>query len=182
VEPATENLLKNCSISLTDIQQDCVNSSTVISLHTVYTLGTTLRDDQCTVDALPFFCDATLFLCGEDELNKSLDLTSMCLKVRDSDCALEWREAETILNTSVIDCASFDVNRNLMFSKAPLPNCSDQFGIFCDSICLPLCGEYNPFRKESTSSYHIPISVWGIISLIGGVVTLIACYYNRHKL
>jgi len=134
------------------------------------------------VNALPFFCNATLFLCSEDELNKSLDLTSMCLKVRDSDCALEWREVETILNTPIPDCASFDVNGNLTFSKAPLPNCSDQFGIFCDSICLPLCGEYDPFNKGSTKFYDILTSILGIIGLIGGVVTLIACYYNRHKL
>jgi len=182
MDPTTEDLLKDCNISLTDIQQDCINSSTVTSLHTVYTLGTILHSDQCSVNAMPFFCNATLFLCGEDKLDQFLNLTSMCLKVRDSDCALEWRGVETFSNTSVIDCASFDLNRNLTFSKAPLPNCSDQFGIFCNSICLPLCGEYNPFGKESTSFYHILTSVWGIIGLIGGVVTLITCCHNRHKL
>ena len=177
-QPTTEDLLESCNITnLAD--KDCINSSAVTSLHTVYALGSILNNDQCIVDAMPFFCDATLLLCGEDEF---VDLTSMCLKVRDNDCALEWREVETILNSPIPDCASFDVNRNLTFSKAPLPNCSDQFAIFCDSICLPLCAKYSPFSKEQDNTIYIFASIWLITCLIGGIVTLVACWFNRDKL
>ena len=149
----------------------------------MYALGT-VHVDRCTVGALPFccnatlpfFCNATLHLCGENDF---FNLTNTCLTVRDNDCALEWREAETFLNTPVPDCTSFEMDRNLTFTKAPLPNkCPDEFAIFCDSICLPVCGEY----ASLNSNEFIFISIWGIIDLIGGVVTLIACYCNRHKL
>ena len=180
MEPSTEELLNNCNITnVTDIRQDCINSSAITGLHTVYALGMTFNERHCTMDALPFFCDATLHLCGE---NKIFNLTSMCLTVRDSICALEWRAVETFLNTPVPDCTSFEMDRNLTFSKAPLPNCPDQFGIFCDSVCLPVCGEYAPFKRGDSNIYYIFVSIWGTIGLIGGVVTLIACYHNRHKL
>ena len=144
----------------------------------MYALEVPITVDRCTVDALPFFCDATLYLCGEDEF---LNLTSMCLTVCDNDCALEWRAAETFLNIPVPDCTSFEMDKN-SFSKAPLPNkYPDGFAIFCDSVCLPVCGEYVPFNRRNNNSniYHI---LMGVIGMIGGVITLIGYYYNRHKL
>ena len=102
----------------------------------------------------------------------------MCVNVRDRDCALEWRLVETFLNTPVPDCTSFEMDANLTFSKSPLPSCPDQFDIFCDSICLPVCGEYASYRRGG----NIFISIWGSIGFIGGTVTLIVCYFNRHKL
>ena len=180
MKPNTEDLLELCNItSITDNQQDCINSSAITSLHTVYALGLHFNNDRCTMDALQFFCNATLSLCNEDE---PFDLTSMCLDVRDNKCALEWRMVETLLNISVPDCTSFGVNRSLKFSKAPLPNCPDQFGIFCDSICLPVCGEYNPYRKRAVHAYYIFVFVCATIGWIGGLVTLIGCCYNRRKL
>ena len=178
MEPNTEELLNNCNI--TNITEDCINSSAIKGLHTVYTLGLRLTVDRCTMDALPFFCDATLYLCGENEF---FNLTSMCLTVRDSHCALEWRVVETFLNTPVPDCTSFEMDRNLTFSKVPPPNnCPDHFAVFCDSVCLPVCGDYAPFKREDSNIYYILVSIWGTIGLIGGVVTLVACYHNRHKL
>ena len=174
MEQKSQELLNICNI--TNITEDCINSSAIKGLHTVYALGLPVTDvDRCTVDAQLFFCNATLHLCSENDF---FNLTNTCLTVRDNDCALEWREAETFLNTPVPDCTSFEMDRNLIFTKAPLPNkCPDEFAIFCDSVCLPVCGEY-----ASLNSGFIFISIWGIVALIGGVVTLIACYCNRHKL
>ena len=153
-----------------DGQQDCIDSSTITSLHIVHALGLHFNNDRCAVDALPFFCNAT---CND---NKTFDL---CLNVRDNKCALEWRIAETFLNISVPDCTSYGENKSLKFSKAPLPNCPDQFAIFYNSICLPECGEYNPFGNQDFYNFEI---ICAIIGCIGGLITLIGCYYNRHKL
>ena len=176
MEPSTEKLQSICN--MTNLTEDCINSSAITSLHTLYALGSAYSNDQCTVDALPFFCDAIHFLCSESEVS---NLTSTCLTVRDNYCALEWRVEETFLNTPLPNCASFGINNNLTFTKAPLPNCPDQFATFCDSICLPLCGEYSPYGRGN-SLYYIFLYMCGIIGVIGGVVTLIACYYNRHKM
>ena len=172
MRPTTEELLMKCGI--TNLTEDCINSSAITSLHTVYALGSVI-EQSCTEDALPFFCNATIFLCSDSE---SHDLTSMCLNVRDRDCALEWRLVETILNTSVPDCTSFEMNSNLTFTKSPLPSCPDHFDIFCDSICLPVCGEYSSYRTGGT----VFVSIWGTVGVIGGIVALIVCYFNRHKL
>ena len=150
----------------------------------VYEMGLALDEHQlrvpvCPMEALPFFCSATLFLCGEYEI---FNLTNMCLDVRDRICALEWRAVESFLNTSVPNCASYELNSNLTFSKSPLPSCPDDFDVFCDSVCVPVCGEYIPHGNEGSNVHYIFVSIWGTVGLIGGIVTLIACYYNRHKL
>ena len=166
-------MLTSCNIN--DDQWNCVDSSVITSLHTVYALGSRFNNDQCTVNALPFFCNVTRFLCNEE----FFDLTSMCFNVRDDKCALEWRTVEAFLNISVPDCTSFSAIKNLIFSKAPLPNCSDHFDIFCDSICLPVCGEYNQLGRQQMAIAFISTT----ICLIGGAVTLIIIVcYKRHEL
>ena len=174
------NLLEMCNITgVTNAQQDCFNSSTITGLHAVYSLASMLDESRC-INALQFFCDATHYLCGEDV---DYNLTNTCLIVRDYTCSLEWRVTETILSTSVPDCTSFEMNRNLTFSKAPLPdNCPSGFRVFCNSICLPVCGQYAPFKRSNNNVYYTLTAVWISISLIGGVITLIVCYRSQHKL
>ena len=177
---STVNLLKMCNITnTTDTQQDCFNSPAITGLHAVYTLAVILEENRCR-NALQFFCDATHQLCGKDE---DYNLTSTCLTVRDYNCSLEWRVTETLLNTPVPNCTSFEMNRNLTFAKAPLPDiCPSGFRVFCNSICLPVCGQYAPFKRGNSNGYYTFLAIWISISFIGGAITLIVCYRNQHKL
>jgi len=115
--------------------------------------------------------------------SSSVDLTEECEEVRDNKCASEWRIVESFYNRSVPNCMSFREDGNITFSRAPKFPCPREFDHICGSTCLPVCGEYSVYMDSKLRSvlYNV-IIIFGIIGLIGGIVTLIACYYNRHKM
>jgi len=168
--------MKQCRITYDNCD---LTSTAILGLHSVYTLGT--LNLQCvTNDTLLFFCNAILQLCNK---SSSIDLTEECKEVRDNKCASEWRIVESFYNISVPDCISFREDGNLSYSQAPILNCANEFDHICGSTCLPVCGEYSVFMNyKLRNALYIIIIVFGIIGLIGGIITLIACYFNRHKL
>ena len=162
-----------------DLPPNC-NYSAIINLYSVYNLSSLVNASQCNNDTLSFFCDAALLLC--DDNSSPVNLIEECKEVRDNKCASEWRIVENFFNKSIPDCTSFTKDGVLTFTSAPKLNCSNQFDHFCGSTCAPVCGDYS-LLTEDTSTYYIRfvVATCGIIGLIGGVVTLTACYYNRQK-
>ena len=162
-------LMVNISESETDF---------IVGLWSIFELGTDL---PCAEDTLSFFCNATLLLC--DGNSSSVDLTEECEDVRDNKCTSEWRIVENFYNRSVPDCSSFTGDGNLTLSKAPSLPCPNGFDHFCQSICLPVCAADNLYSGSNTllRSIYIMVAILGIIGVVAGAVTLIACYYYRQK-
>ena len=150
----------------------------IVGLWSIFELGTDL---PCAEDTLSFFCNATLLLCSNN--NSSVDLTEECKEVRDNECASEWRIVENFYNRPVPDCSSFIEDGNLTFSKAPSLPCPNGFDHFCGSTCLPVCAGDNLYSGGNTvlRSIYIVVAILGVIGVIAGAVTLIACYYYRQK-
>jgi len=169
--------MKQCNITLNDCD---LNSTEVVGIHSVYTLGT--LNLQClTNDTLSFFCNATLLLCNGN--SPLIDLTKECEKVRDNKCASEWRIAESFYNISIPDCMSFTEDGNLTYSQAPRLPCHSEFDHICGSTCLPVCGEYSVLiNYKLRNTLYIIVIAFGNVGLIGGIITLFACYFNRHKM
>ena len=141
---------------------------------------TALNNDQCSSSAVPFFCNATYSLCGDDTY--MMDISEECVQVRDNDCAIEWRVLENFFGASIPDCGSFSENGNLSFSKAPKLNCSDQFDVFCGSMCLPVCSEFSQLSHGAAVTSNVLTILFQAIGLIGGAITLIACVLNRKAM
>jgi len=159
--------------------QLCLNLSQSL-IQSVLALNTALNNDQCNSSAVPFFCNATLSLCGDDSY--TMDISEECEQVRDNDCAIEWRILENLFDASIPDCGSFSEGHDLSFFKAPLLNCSDQFDVFCGSMCLPLCSEFSQTSHGATVTSTALTILFEIIGIISGVVTLIACIFNRKTM
>ena len=152
-------------------------------LQSVYYLSVVLESSQCTTDLLNFACSLV-----ELEMNNSYntdnDLTEKCFEARDNKCSVEWRIAEAFFNISLPDCEHFNENVNSTTSKAPVLDCPDNFGVFCGSLCQPLCAEFSLSFFDAatiTTSKAVHIILY-FISIIGGVITLIACYFHREKM
>ncbi|XP_065910822.1 uncharacterized protein [Dysidea avara] len=180
--PDSTWLMDHCKINYSEYQDCELNSTAILGLHSIYHLGLNSAASQCdTDDVLSFFCNATLLLCNGN--SSSVDLTEECEEVRDNKCASEWRTVESICNRSVPDCMSYGEDINTAYSKAPLLTCPTGFDHFCDSICLPVCGEYF-LSTEDTSIYYFRfvVATFGVLGLIVGIITIIVCYYNLHKL
>jgi len=180
--PNTTTLLSICEIDESEYQ-DCEFDSTIMGLYLVHFIGILFSNTtQClSDDTLSFFCNATFLLCNGN--SSSVNLTEECEEIRDNKCASEWRIVESYCNISVLNCSSFTGNGGLTFSKAPNQKCPTGFDHLNGSICLPVCGEdYLSIENSSLDYFPIVAFICGLISLIGGIITLIAYYYKRDKL
>ena len=173
-----DGLMEHCNITESDCEFD---STAILDLFSVYNLGLITNSDCIRSGTLPFFCNATLLLCNGDI--PSLDLIEECEEVRDVKCSTEWRIMENFYNRSIPDCSSYGEDKNLTFGKAPAQPCPAYFDHFCNSTCLPICGEYSLLTQDTSSNLSLYLIVaTGIVGLIGGLITLIICYYKRSKL
>ena len=94
------------------------NSFTV--LRWIVTINSVLRNKQCNDSAIPFFCSAMYFLCGDDnDDNLVVNLLEKCAEVRDNDCPIEWRGLENVLDVTIPSCESYTANSSITFAKAP---------------------------------------------------------------
>ena len=148
-------------------------------LQTVHDLSVALGNDQCSEAILQFFCKATNLI---DVDNYTVTLIEGCSQVRDDECAAEWRIAENFFNVSLPDCSSFDTDTNFTTARAPVLGCPDDFGVFCGSICQPLCDEISIFNDAATAAYKILNITFHTMSLIGGVITFLACCLRKKKM
>jgi len=168
---------KHCNITYTGCEY---NSTAIVGLHSVYGLGLK-TNSQCVTNAtLSFFCNATRLLCDGD--SSPVDLTEECEEIRDNKCSSEWRLVENFYNKSVPDCVSYGNDNYQTFKKAPYYPCPVHFDRFCNTTCLPVCGEYSLLTQDASSNFSIYLAVAaGITGLIGGLVTLIVFYNKRNK-
>ena len=140
----------------------------------VYGLSVATGDDQCGEAVSQFFCNVVGAV-GNDSYKE-------CLQVRDDKCAAEWRIAENFLDVPLPSCDSFKESANLTIERAPILSCPDDFGIFCGSLCQPLCADISLFDDTATIAYIVLNIVLHTASIITGVVTILACFVRRTKM
>ena len=144
-------------------------------LRPVHDLSIVLGNSRCNKAVQEFFCDAVTTI-------DNFTLIKQCLHVRDDECAAEWRIAEDFFNFSLPDCSSFDKDGNFTTKRAPILSCPDDFGIFCGSLCQPLCAELSLFNDPATVAYRVLNIICHTISVIGGVITILACCLRKRKM
>ena len=159
-----------------------IQASAVTTLGLLINLGNVLDSRSCFEGGRSFFCNAITVLCGTDS-GSSL-LNEQCVQVRDNDCVVEWRIIGSLLsNVSIPDCSSFDDGANLTFSGAALtPSCPEDFDLFCNSLCFPVCGEISPYSDSVTDFYYIWFTSMTVISIIGGIVAFIGFFFKRDTM
>ena len=135
---------------------------------------------ECQNSTIPFFCNATQVLCGEKN-TFMVDLEEKCVRIRDYDCAVEWRAYEMIFGDFLPDCTSFAKDGNLKFSKAPALVCPEEFNIYCASFCLPSCKNFSEYPTDATIAEKILKIMLLTTGLLGGALNLILCILKRRK-
>ena len=146
-------------------------------LQPVHDLSHLLGNGQCSEAIVQFFCNAI-----NEVNNDSFLLIKECLIVRDNKCAAEWRIAENFFDVPLPSCDSFDESANFTIARAPILSCPENFGVFCGSLCQPLCAEISLFNNAATIAYEVLNIILHTMSVIAGVVTLIACLVHRRKM
>lgn len=158
-----------------------IEISAVTALGSVYNLGIESDDSSCGKNGISFFCNAVTALCGNGSGLSMLN--EQCVQIRDNDCAAEWRiTGNLLLNVSVLDCDSFDDGTNLTFSPAPTQTCPKDYGVFCNTLCLPLCGEVTLFSNTVNQFTFYWTGLVNSISAIGKIVCFVAFYFKRKTM
>ena len=178
----SNKLIQTCEAEGVQIfKNNCCNVSAIRAFQVVYVLGTLLENKQCSEgNALQFFCTAINTLCANNTSVSSL--TEECIQVRDDSCSSEWRIAENLFSISLPSCHSFKKGVNVTFSSAPIQACPDMFEVFCGSLCLPSCHEISLLRDGLNTPFRAWFTVVYVITLIGGVITIIASIIHREKM
>ena len=145
----------------------------------VHDLSQLLENSQCSEAVQQLFCNAINKADGDGVM-----LMKECLRVRDDKCAAEWRIAETFFDVPLPSCNSLNESGSLslIFEGAPVLSCPKDFGIFCGSLCQPLCAEISLFNDAATVAYQVLNIVLHTMSVIAGVVTLIICSVHKRKM
>ena len=146
-------------------------------LQPVHDLSLLLGNVQCSEAIAQFFCNAI-----SEADSDSVILINECLIVRDNKCAAEWRIAENFFDVPLPSCDSFNESANFTVARAPVLSCPEDFGIFCGSLCQPLCAEISLFNDVATVAYEVLNIILHTMSVIAGVITLIACCVHRKKM
>ena len=146
-------------------------------LQPVHGLSHLLGNDQCSEALIQFFCNAINVFDSDD-----FNLIKECLTLRDNKCAAEWRFVENFFDVLLPSCDSFNRSVNFTLARAPILNCPENFGVFCGSLCLPLCAEISLFNDAATVAYKVLNIILHAMSIIAGVVTLIICCVHKRKM
>ena len=183
--PSTDSTLHNvefCSTPSPTVDNSClIRSFSLNLLQSLQAFNSLLRNDQCLNSAIPFHCNITEALCG-DNSTFIPGLKEQCIQVRDHDCAVEWRAFEKFFDTLLPDCTSFAEDGSLTFSRAPALVCPDEFDLYCDSFCLGSCADFYQLSREATIAANTVIIILIFLGLLGGVFNLIVCILNREKM
>ena len=146
-------------------------------LQPVYGFSFVTENSQCGEAILQFFFTAINEVNGDN-----YTLITDCLRIRDDICAAEWRVVEVFFNVSLPDCSSFDKHSNFVTARAPVLSCPDDFEVFCGSLCQPVCDEISIFNDTATTVYEVLNIILHTLSLIAGIVTLLACCIYKKKM
>ena len=144
----------------------------------IYDFSFVTRNGQCGTAILQFFFTAI----NNEPNSDNYTLITDCLRIRDDICTAEWRIVEVFFNVSLPDCSSFDENANFVTARAPTLSCPDDFGVYCGSLCQPLCDEISIFNDTTTTIYKVLNIILHSLSLIAGVVTFVACCLYKKKM
>jgi len=148
-------------------------------LQTVYNVSSVTDNGMCGEAILSLFCNATAMY---DGCNVITSLDKECLKVRDNECAAEWRIVETLFNLTLLDCDSLNKIENISLSKAQTRTCPNDFGVLCGTICQPLCAEISFYDDATTTVYKVFNILFQCTSLLTGLITIVASIYDRKKM
>ena len=147
-------------------------------------LSSRLTSAECRDKFMSFLCADFLVPCDLNNSNAMVTrpTASECKEIRDDICFAEWKLLELSLYAELLpNCSNYDDSNDDMDSR-PDQVCNDQFKLYCDSLCLPLCKEFSQNSEGLTLLQDILFIFAAISSLIGGTIVIIIAIYRRDSM
>lgn len=146
-------------------------------------LNSRLTSAECKDKFLSFLCADYIVPCDLDNPSAMAirPTASECKEIRDDICFAEWKLLELSMYGSLLpNCSDFDDDDDMDFR--PDQVCNDQFKLYCDSLCLPLCKEFSQNSEGLTLLQDILFIFAAVSSLIGGTIVIIIAIYRRNSM
>ena len=162
--------MRSCSKSTTE--QDNVSSESDTLAVLLY-ISSQLGNKQCE--------NTLLQLCAVDHDKEGCINHENCSIIRDTVCAVEWRLAENVFNISEpsFGCCS---NGSRQPENTPPLNCTDEFILTCDSICILSCEKYSQFSETVTHVYFKLFIFTGNSLMIGATIVIFLSIVKRETM
>lgn len=147
-------------------------------------LSSRLTSSECRNRFLSFLCAHFVRPCDIDDPSAmAIQPTAQeCKEIRDDVCSAEWKLLElSLFNNLIPNCSDF-IGSDDTTDIRPNVVCNEQFGLYCDSLCLPLCKEFSQNSDGLTLLQDILFIFAGLSSLIGGTIVIIISIYRRNSM
>lgn len=152
------------------------------------TLSTRLTTSECKNKLLSFLCAYYYKPCDLNSTDAMAiwPTANECREIRDDLCYAEWKLLElseyASLNSQLVpNCSTFGGSDPTIDNRLNV-SCNEQFGLFCDSLCLPLCKKFSQNSDGITLLQDILFIFAAVTSLIGGTIVIIIAIYRRNSM
>ena len=165
-----------------NIQQDSkltlLNNLYVEQRNLIAILNISISTKNCTNNPMFYYC-TEVNMCNEinnlhiESQNLFLSAAQDCNKLKDGMCEDRWNETSSNLS----NCSTYYIQNESS------PVCPDQFGVFCNTLCLPLCNEFS--QNENSVTYAIDSLIklnFFIANLISCLVIVVSILMKRKKI
>ena len=122
-----------------------------------------------------------LSLCAVDHNKEGCIDSAQCSIIRDTVCAVEWRLAENVFNISEpsFGCCS---NGSHQPETTPPLNCTDEFILICDSICILSCEKFSQYTDSITRAYTKLFIFTGNSLMFGAAIVILLAVLKRKTM
>ena len=147
-------------------------------------LSSRLTSSDCRNKFLSFLCAHLVRPCNDTDPNAiAIQPTAQeCKEIRDEVCSAEWKLLElSPFRNFIPNCSIFSGSDDITDIR-PNVVCNDQFELYCDSLCLPLCKEFSQNSDGLTLLQDILFIFAGVSSLVGGTIVIIISIYRRNSM
>ena len=126
----------------------------------------------CVNDSDFFRCSEINYICDE---NNSVFLPAVedCVKFDDNMCEYTWNGINS--NALLLNNCSTYYSYN-----QSIPVCPDQFGLFCETFCLPLCHEFSVNESSVTTAIDVMIEIASIFAILIGCFVIVASIFSKR--
>ena len=155
---------------------------------------------ECKEATKPFICRYAFPTCNDNGSYQFITKDE-CMYLQHDICASEWLVALSFAPELVPDCEQLNNNLDVEFepsdvdfeqsnvnsssSAAGMTNkidCPENFGVFCNDKCLPLCSQFSQYN-EITTTIRSNIDIFAAtLAIVGGVLSIILILIRRRKM
>jgi len=146
---------------------------------------------ECKEATKPFICHYAFPPCNDNGSYQFITKDE-CLYLQNDICASEWLVALSFAPELVPDCEQLNINLDEKVEHSVVNSsisgvtnkidCPENFGVFCNDKCFPLCSQFSQYN-EVTTTIRSNIDIFAAtLGIVGGILSIILILIRRQKM